>query len=69
MSSQAQNKIWNRHVIDSSFSGADGVRLGDVNNDNLMDITTGWEEGGYTTVYLHPGHDSSKPKMAIGHCR
>ena len=62
LSSQAQNKVWNRHAIDSSFSGADGVRLADVNNDNLMDIATGWEEGGYTTVYLHPGHDLVRQK-------
>lgn len=51
----AQNIIWNRHVIDSWFSGADGVRLADVNKDNLPDIATGWEEEGYTKVYLHPG--------------
>jgi len=59
---QAQNHIWDRHVIDSSFSGADGVRLADVNNDNLMDITTGWEEGGYTKVYIHPGYNLVKQK-------
>ena len=52
---QAQEQIWNRHVIDSALTGADGVRLADVNGDNLMDIATGWEEGGYTKVYLHPG--------------
>jgi hypothetical protein len=62
LSLQAQNHIWNRHVIDSSFSGADGVRLADVNNDNLMDITTGWEEGGYTKVYIHPGYNLVKQK-------
>ncbi|GGD04236.1 FG-GAP repeat domain-containing protein [Hyunsoonleella pacifica] len=50
-----QDKVWNRHVVDSSYNGADGVRLADVNNDGLMDITTGWEESGYTKVYLHPG--------------
>ncbi len=59
---QAQNLIWNRHVIDSSFSGADGVRLADVNNDKLMDIATGWEEGGYTKVYIHPGYKLVKQK-------
>ena len=53
----AQGAFWPRHVIDSSFSGADGVRLADVNNDNLMDIATGWEEGGFTKVYVHPGYN------------
>ena len=62
LSLQAQNNIWNRHVIDSTLSGADGVRLADVNNDNLMDITTGWEEGGYTKVYVHPGYNLAKQK-------
>ncbi|MCK0191470.1 VCBS repeat-containing protein [Arenibacter sp. F20364] len=62
LSLQAQNNIWNRHVIDSTLSGADGVRLADVNNDNLMDITTGWEEGGYTKVYVHPGYNLTTQK-------
>lgn len=62
LSLQSQNNIWNRHVIDSSFSGADGVRLADVNNDSLMDIATGWEEGGYTKVYVHPGYNLVKQK-------
>ena len=51
----AQNAMWNSHVIDSSLSGSDGVRLADVNNDKLPDIATGWEESGYTRVYIHPG--------------
>lgn len=54
---QAQGQKWIRHTIDSVYSGADGVRLADVNEDQLMDITTGWEETGYTKVYLHPGTD------------
>ena len=62
LSLQAQNNTWDRHVIDSTLSGADGVRLADVNNDNLMDITTGWEEGGYTKVYVHPGYNLVKEK-------
>ncbi len=58
----AQDSFWTRHTIDSSLSGADGVRLADVNNDGLMDIATGWEESGYTKVYLHPGYDQVKKK-------
>ena len=56
----AQNSAWKIHVIDSSYSGADGVRLADVNNDKRLDITTGWEEGGYTKVYIHPGYEFVK---------
>ena len=53
------DRPWPRHVIDGSSRGADGVRLHDVNNDGLPDITTGWEEGGVTRVYLHPGHSEA----------
>lgn len=66
---RAQNTYWQRHVIDSSFSGADGVRLADVNNDSLLDITTAWEEGGFTKVYLNPGYDLAKqqwPSVVVG---
>lgn len=46
---------WKRHVIDDTSRGADGTRLADVNGDGLQDIVTGWEQGGVTRVYLHPG--------------
>ena len=64
-----QELIWKRHVIDDSSKGADGVKLADVNNDGYTDITTGWEEGGITRVYLNPGHDKSKacwPFVTVG---
>ncbi len=48
---------WERHVIDERGSGADGVKLSDVNGDGFTDIVTGWEESGVTRVYLHPGTD------------
>jgi hypothetical protein len=38
------------------------VRLADVNGDGLIDITTGWEEGGITRVYVNPGHAKAKDK-------
>ena len=70
LSSAAQNESrgrpWPLHVIDASSRGADGVRLADVNGDGLMDVTTGWEEGGVTRVYLHPGHQAvGKPWPAV----
>ena len=51
----AGEEAWKRHTIDDSSKGADGVRLADVNGDGLMDIATGWEEGGVVRAYLHPG--------------
>ncbi|MEM7145109.1 MAG: VCBS repeat-containing protein [Verrucomicrobiota bacterium] len=65
---------WTRHTIDgpdpaSGKSGADGVRLADANNDGLMDITTGWEQGGAVRVYLNPGPADAKkswPAVTVG---
>jgi len=53
---------WPRHTIDDSSRGADGVRLADANGDGLMDIATGWEEGGIVRLYLNPGPDKAKDK-------
>src|SRR5262245_1362554 len=46
---------WMHHSIDDSSRGADGVRLADANGDGLLDIATGWEEGGVIRLYLNPG--------------
>ena len=40
LSAQAQSP-WQHHVIDNSLSGADGVKLADINNDGRLDIVTG----------------------------
>ena len=53
---------WRRHTIDDSSKGADGVRLADVNGDELVDIATGWEEGGVTRAYINPGHEKAKER-------
>lgn len=60
---------WARHAIDASSRGADGTRLADVNGDGLMDIATGWEEGGVIRAYLHPGHAAVRgqwPAVTVG---
>ena len=65
----AADAPWPRHTIDDSSQGADGVRLADVNGDGLMDIATGWEEGGLVRAYLHPGHrkaTSKWPAVTVG---
>ncbi|MGK0200289.1 MAG: hypothetical protein ACI91J_003579, partial [Yoonia sp.] len=56
------NQPWTRHTIDDSSRGADVTRLGDVNQDGLPDIVTGWEQGGITRVYVNPGPAKAKEK-------
>lgn len=65
----ADSSPWNRHTVDNSSQGADGVRLGDVNGDGLPDITTGWEQGGVVRVYRHPGYTAVRslwPRVEVG---
>ena len=60
---------WTRHTIDNTLQGADGVRLGDFNGDQLPDIVTGWEESGVVRLYLHPGYAKAKktwPAVTLG---
>jgi hypothetical protein len=48
------------------------VRLGDVNGDGLLDVTTGWEQGGRIRVCLHPGGAKAKepwPAVTVGEVR
>lgn len=68
ISTQAQN-IWKCHSIDSAGSGADGVKLADINGDGRLDIATGWEESGLTKVYLQPKSEvihKNWPSVIIG---
>ncbi|MFO7974730.1 MAG: VCBS repeat-containing protein [Candidatus Hydrogenedentota bacterium] len=63
---------WKRHVIDDTSDGADGVRLADVNEDGLLDIATGWEEGNTIKAYLNPGPAEAKspwPSVVVGRVR
>lgn len=65
----AAGPIWNRHTIDDSSKGADGVKFGDLNNDGRLDIVTGWEEGGEVRVYLNPGPRQARqswPRVTVG---
>lgn len=53
---------WERHLIDNSGSGADGIKFSDVNDDGKQDIVTGWEESGFTKIYIQPKfNDLKKP--------
>jgi hypothetical protein len=53
---------WTRHTIDDSSRGADGVRLHDADGDGLLDIVTGWEEGGVVRLYKNPGAGKAREK-------
>ncbi len=55
------SKPWVMHLIDPHPpSGADGVKLADVNGDGFQDLVTGFEEGGVSRIYINPGFDKSK---------
>jgi hypothetical protein len=46
--------------------------VADVNGDGLMDIATGWEQGGVVRVYLNPGPQKAKspwPAVTVGEAR
>lgn len=64
VSTQAQT-LWDYHIIDNIGSGADGVKLADINNDGRIDIATGWEESGITKVYLQPKLSELKEKWPL----
>lgn len=64
---------WSRHTIDAADGagkrGADGVRLADANGDGLLDVTTGWEQGGAVRVCLNPGAAKARetwPAVTVG---
>ena len=60
---------WQRHVIDDSSRGADGVRLADFNHDGKLDFVTGWEQGGITRIYLQPQTSQVRhkwPSVTVG---
>ena len=67
--SQWPDGSWERHTIDDSSLGADGVRLADINGDGRLDITSPWEQGGQVRVYLNPGPDGLRerwPAVTVG---
>ncbi len=64
--------LWDRHVVDNTSLGADGAKLGDINGDGLLDIVTGWEEGGEVRLYLNPGASKVRvtwPRVTVGKVR
>ena len=62
-------EAWDRHTIDDSSLGADGVRLADVNGDGHLDIVSPWEQGGRVRLYLNPGPSRVRdrwPAVTVG---
>lgn len=60
---------WVRHTIDDRLRGADGVKLGDIDGDGLLDLVVSWEESGAVVVYLNPGAASATspwPAVTVG---
>lgn len=68
---------WQRHTIDAADpkqgkKGADGVRLADVNRDQLPDVVTGWENGDAIRICLNPGKQKIRlpwPAVTVGRVR
>lgn len=68
-SPELAGRPWSRHVIDDSSRGADGVRLADATGDGLLDVVTGWEEGGVVRLYVNPGPSGVRapwPHVQVG---
>src|SRR5689334_14215647 len=69
LAASAAFAAWPMHVIDDKSKGPDGVKLADANGDGLLDIATGFEQGGVTRVFLHPGPAKVRepwPKVTVG---
>lgn len=62
------HRPWPRHPIGAG-TGADGIRLSDMNGDGLPDAAVGFEEEGLTRLYSNPGPARVKapwPSLTLG---
>ena len=50
-----QEGDWKMHTIHSGPSGADGVKLADINGDGRLDVVAPFEESGSLYVHINPG--------------
>lgn len=69
LAAAAAAEPWKRHTVDNSLEGADGVRLADIDGDELPDIATGWEESGVIRIYRNPGPANVRapwPAVTVG---
>lgn len=51
---------WPRWTVASDLSGADGVRLGDIDGDGLLDAVVAWEESERVAIYRNPGPGAAR---------
>lgn len=69
VAAEPSGEAWPLRVVDDTSEGADGVKLADINGDGLLDIITGWEEGGVVRGYRHPGVAAVRdawPRIDVG---
>lgn len=57
---------WPRHEVDNGAFGADGVRVGDLNNDGRPDLITAWEASGQIRIAINPGGCSATDTWEVG---
>ena len=63
----APNIYWNMWKIDTHGNGADGVHVGDINRDGLVDVVSGWEQSGDLMLYVNPGPQAVRDTAAWVH--
>lgn len=60
---------WQRHTIDDELRKSEGIRLGDLDRDGLLDLSVAWENQEVTRVYLNPGPGAAAdtwPALEVG---
>ena len=62
--SHAPKTYWKMWKIDTLGNGADGVHIGDINHDGLVDVVSGWEQSGNLMLYLNPGPELVRDEIA-----
>jgi hypothetical protein len=62
--SNAPKTYWKMWKIDTLGNGADGVHLGDINRDGLVDVVSGWEQSGDLMLYFNPGPKLVRDEIA-----
>lgn len=63
-SSYAPEIYWNMWKIDTLGNGADGVHLGDINRNGMIDVVSGWEQSGDLMLYFNPGPEKVRDEIA-----
>lgn len=64
-----KDRRWICHTVDGDPQdhGPDGVTVRDFNADGRPDLLVPFEQGGYSRIYWHPGHDSITDESKWSH--